>query len=44
MIRREVAIVGIGQTAYARTLPGTAWELALGAVIAPAGSAAILAR
>jgi acetyl-CoA acetyltransferase len=33
VIRREVAIVGIGQTAYAKALPGTAWELALEAIL-----------
>ena len=27
MIRREVAIVGIGQTAYAKALPATAWGI-----------------
>ncbi|HEY7260082.1 MAG TPA: hypothetical protein VH589_01195 [Trebonia sp.] len=32
MIRREAAIVGIGQTAYARALDATAWELAITAV------------
>jgi acetyl-CoA acetyltransferase len=32
MIRREVAIVGIGQTEYGKALPGTAWELAIEAV------------
>src|SRR5215472_7026884 len=33
MIRREVAIIGIGQTAYAKALPGTAWDLAVEAVL-----------
>lgn len=33
MIRRKVAIVGIGQTAYGKALPGTAWDLALEAVL-----------
>jgi acetyl-CoA acetyltransferase len=33
MIRREVAIVGIGQSAYAKALPGTAWDLAVEAVL-----------
>jgi len=40
MIRRQVAIVGIGQTAYGKALPGTAWDLAVEAVtkaIADAG-------
>jgi acetyl-CoA acetyltransferase len=40
VIRRQVAIVGIGQTAYGKALPGTAWELAVEAVsgaIADAG-------
>ena len=32
MIRRQVAIVGIGQTAYGKALPGTAWDLAVEAV------------
>ena len=32
MIRRQVAIVGIGQTDYAKALPGTAWDLATEAV------------
>ena len=32
MIRRQVAIVGIGQTAYGKALPATAWELAVEAV------------
>jgi acetyl-CoA acetyltransferase len=30
---REVAIVGIGQTAYGKALPGTAWDLALEAIL-----------
>lgn len=33
MIRREAAIVGIGQTAYAKALEPTAWELAIQAVL-----------
>jgi acetyl-CoA acetyltransferase len=40
VIRRQVAIVGIGQTAYGKALPGTAWDLAVEAVsgaIADAG-------
>ena len=32
MITRRVAIVGIGQTAYGKALPGTAWDLAVEAV------------
>jgi len=31
--RRQVAIVGIGQTAYGKALPGTAWDLALEAIL-----------
>ena len=41
MIRREVAIVGIGQTAYGRALPGTAWELAIEAVLAALADAGL---
>jgi acetyl-CoA acetyltransferase len=41
MIRREVAIVGIGQTAYGRNLPGTAWELAIEAVLAALADAGL---
>jgi acetyl-CoA acetyltransferase len=41
MIRRDVAIVGIGQTAYGRTLPGTAWELAIEAVLAALADAGL---
>jgi len=41
VIRREVAIVGIGQTAYAKALPGTAWELAIEAILAALGDAGI---
>jgi len=40
VITGEAAIVGIGQTAYAKALPGTAWELAveaIGAALADAG-------
>jgi acetyl-CoA acetyltransferase len=33
VIRREVAIAGIGQTAYGKALPGTAWDLALEAIL-----------
>jgi acetyl-CoA acetyltransferase len=32
VIRRETAIVGIGQTAYAKKLDATAWELAIMAI------------
>ena len=39
MIRRSAAIVGIGQTAYAKTLEPTAWELAIDAVLAACGDA-----
>ena len=41
MIRREVAIVGIGQTTYAKALPGTAWELAIEAILAALADAGI---
>ena len=41
MIRREVAIVGIGQTTYAKALPGTAWELAVEAILAALADAGI---
>jgi 17-hydroxy-3-oxo-4-pregnene-20-carboxyl-CoA lyase len=41
VITRKAAIVGIGQTAYARTLPGTAWELALEAVLAACADAGV---
>jgi acetyl-CoA acetyltransferase len=41
VIRREVAIVGIGQTTYAKTLPGTAWELAVEAILAALADARI---
>jgi acetyl-CoA acetyltransferase len=41
MIRREVAIVGIGQTAYAKALPATAWELAITAILAALADAGI---
>ena len=42
MIRRRVAVAGIGQTEFAKSLPSTAWELALeavGAALADAGLA-----
>ncbi len=41
MIRREVAIVGIGQTGYAKALPSTAWELAVAAVLAALADAGL---
>ena len=44
MIRREVAIVGIGQTAYAKALPGTAWDLALEAVLGALADAGLEPR
>jgi acetyl-CoA acetyltransferase len=40
VIRRRVAVAGIGQTEFAKSLPKTAWELALeavGAALADAG-------
>jgi acetyl-CoA acetyltransferase len=41
VITRETAIVGIGQTAYGKTLPGTAWELAMEAVLAACADAGV---
>ena len=41
MIRREAAIVGIGQTEYAKALPPTAWELAVEAHAGAAVSAGL---
>jgi acetyl-CoA acetyltransferase len=41
VIRREVAIVGIGQTAYAKALPPAAWELAIEAILAALADAGI---
>jgi acetyl-CoA acetyltransferase len=38
---RAVAIAGIGQTAYAKALPGTAWELAIDAVLAACADAGV---
>jgi acetyl-CoA acetyltransferase len=38
---RTAAIVGIGQTAYARALPATAWELAMEAVLAACADAGL---
>jgi acetyl-CoA acetyltransferase len=44
VIRREVAIVGIGQTAYGKALPGTAWELALEAILGALADAGLEPR
>jgi acetyl-CoA acetyltransferase len=41
VIRRQAAIVGIGQTAYAKALPGTAWELAIEAILAACADAGV---
>jgi len=41
VIRRSAAIVGIGQTAYAKTLEPTAWELAIDAVLAACADAGV---
>jgi acetyl-CoA acetyltransferase len=41
VFNRTAAIVGIGQTAYAKALPGTAWELALEAVLAACADASV---
>lgn len=41
VFNRTAAIVGIGQTAYAKALPGTAWELALEAVLAACADAGV---
>ncbi len=41
MIRREVAIAGIGQTAYGKALPGTAWDLAIEAILAALADAGL---
>jgi len=41
VIRREAAIVGIGQTEYAKALPPTAWELAVEAVLAALADAGV---
>jgi acetyl-CoA acetyltransferase len=38
---RTAAIVGIGQTAYAKSLPATAWELAMEAVLAACADAGV---
>jgi acetyl-CoA acetyltransferase len=39
--RRAAAIAGIGQTRYAKALPGTAWELALEAILAGCADAGV---
>ncbi|MBO0805397.1 MAG: hypothetical protein J2P25_20245 [Nocardiopsaceae bacterium] len=41
MTPRAVAIAGIGQTAYARALPRTAWELAIEAVLSACADAGL---
>lgn len=41
MPSRTAAIVGIGQTAYAKALPATAWELAMEAVLAACADAGV---
>jgi acetyl-CoA acetyltransferase len=41
VIRRRAAIVGIGQTPYARALPASAWELAIDAVLAACADAGV---
>jgi acetyl-CoA acetyltransferase len=41
MIRRQVAIAGVGQTAYAKALPETAWELAIAAASSACADAGI---
>ena len=41
MIRREAAIAGIGQTAYAKALDATAWELAITAIEAACADAGV---
>ncbi|HEY1818470.1 MAG TPA: hypothetical protein VGG83_00970 [Trebonia sp.] len=41
MLRRTAAIAGIGQTAYGKALPGTAWELAMEAVLAACADAGV---
>jgi acetyl-CoA acetyltransferase len=38
---RTAAIIGIGQTAYAKALPATAWELAMEAVLAACADAGV---
>jgi len=41
VIRKTAAIAGIGQTAYAKALPPTAWELAVEAVLAACADAGV---
>jgi acetyl-CoA acetyltransferase len=41
VIRKAAAIVGIGQTAYAKALPPAAWELAVEAVLAACADAGV---
>jgi acetyl-CoA acetyltransferase len=41
LIRREAAIIGIGQTSYGKALPGTAWDLAMEAVLAACADACV---
>ena len=41
MLRRAAAVAGIGQTEFARRLPGSAWELALEAILAALADAGI---
>ena len=41
MIRRDVAIVGIGQTAYGKALPSPAWDLAIEAILAALADAGL---
>lgn len=41
MTARAVAIAGIGQTAYAKALPGTAWDLAIEAILAACADAGV---
>jgi acetyl-CoA acetyltransferase len=41
VLKDRTAIVGIGQTAYAKALPATAWELAMEAVLAACADAGV---
>ncbi len=41
MIRRSAAIVGIGQTVYGKSLPLTAWQLAIDAILAACADAGV---
>jgi acetyl-CoA acetyltransferase len=41
VVRKTAAIVGIGQTAYAKALPPAAWELAMEAVLAACADAGV---